>query len=324
MKNTPTPLERISRTVEQQVGLVEEEHQLGPVQVADLGQGLEQLGQQPHHEGREHPRTVGHVGQLQQGHDALARGVGAQQVVDVEGGLAEQPGHPLLLEFDQLAQQHPQGRLGHPAQFGHGRLAFVGAEELQHLAQVLEVDQQQPARVGPVEDEAEHAGLDVVEVQHLGQQGRPELRHRGPHRHPLGRIAGQGEQLDGGGVRVPGGLELLDAGGHLVGGLARLGHARHVPLHVGHEAGHAGVRQPPGQALDGLGLAGPGGPGDQPVAVQHGQRHGHLEAGVDLVPLDRPAERHRRLGEPVASGQPGKPFVHPPSSAPILDRCSIG
>jgi hypothetical protein len=140
----------------------------------------------------------------------------------------------------------------------------------------------------------------------------------------VGQLQQGHDALARGGVRVPGGLELLDAGRHLVGGLARLGHARHVPLHVGHEAGHAGVRQPPGQALGGLGLAGPGGPGDQPVAVQHGQRHGHLEAGVDLVSPDRPAERHRRLGEPVASGQPGKPFVHPPSSAPILDRCSIG
>src|SRR5829696_3603859 len=70
MKNTPHALgadqadrpldlvdERLGGAVEQQVGLVEEEHQLGPVEVADLGEGLEQLGQQPHHEGREHPRT---------------------------------------------------------------------------------------------------------------------------------------------------------------------------------------------------------------------------------------------------------------------------
>src|SRR5918995_618950 len=78
-------------------------------------------------------------------------------------------------------------------------------------------------------------------------------------------------------MRVPGGLELLDTGRDLV-----------------------------------VGLAGLGGPGDQPVRVQHGQRHGHLEAGVDLLALDRPAQPDRRLGEPVAGGQPGKPFVHPP------------
>jgi len=217
--------ERLGGAVEQQVGLVEEEHQLGAVQVADFGEGLEQLGQQPHHEGREHPRPVGHVGQFEQGHDPLARGVGAQQVVDVEGGRAEQAGHALLLQLDQLAQQHAQGRLGHPAELGHGLLALVGADELQHLAQVLEVGQEQAGRVGVVEDQAEHARLDVVEVQDLGQQGRPELRHRGPHRHPLGRVAGQRQQLDRGRVRIPGGLELVDAGLHLVAGLARLGHA---------------------------------------------------------------------------------------------------
>jgi hypothetical protein len=55
------------------------------------------------------------------------------------------------------------------------RLALVGAEEPQHLAQVLEVDQLQPARVGVVEHQAEHAGLDVVEVQDLGQQRRTVL-----------------------------------------------------------------------------------------------------------------------------------------------------
>jgi hypothetical protein len=44
--------QRLFRVVEQQVGLVEEEHQLGFVGIADLGQFLEQLRQQPQQEGR--------------------------------------------------------------------------------------------------------------------------------------------------------------------------------------------------------------------------------------------------------------------------------
>jgi hypothetical protein len=63
--------------------------------------------------------------------------------------------------------------------------------------------------------------------------------------------------------------------------------------HVGHEAGHPGVREAAGEAPDGLGLAGAGGSGDQAVPVQHGQRHRDLEAGVDLLALDRPAQPDR-------------------------------
>jgi hypothetical protein len=58
--------------------------------------------------------------------------------------------------------------------------------------------------------------------------------------------------------------------------------------------------------------SGAGGPGDQAVAVQHGQGRCDLEAGGHLLALDGPAQRGRRLGEPVAGGQPGKPLVHPP------------
>jgi hypothetical protein len=64
MKKTPTPLERTRRTtcsifsrrtwrhvVEEQVGLVEEEHEFGLGQVADLGEVLEEFGEHPQEEG---------------------------------------------------------------------------------------------------------------------------------------------------------------------------------------------------------------------------------------------------------------------------------
>jgi hypothetical protein len=44
--------QRLGRVVEQQVRLVEEEHQLRLVEIAHLGQRLEQLGEQPQQEGR--------------------------------------------------------------------------------------------------------------------------------------------------------------------------------------------------------------------------------------------------------------------------------
>jgi hypothetical protein len=50
--------QRRRRIVEQQVRLVEEEHQLRLVEVARFGQLLEQLGQQPEQEGRVQLRRV--------------------------------------------------------------------------------------------------------------------------------------------------------------------------------------------------------------------------------------------------------------------------
>jgi hypothetical protein len=57
--------ERLGCVVEEQVRLVEEEHQLRLVEVADLGQVVEQVRQQPHQEGGEHRRPVLHGRQLQ-------------------------------------------------------------------------------------------------------------------------------------------------------------------------------------------------------------------------------------------------------------------
>ena len=50
--------QRLGRVVEQQVRLVEEEHELRLVEVADLGQLLEQLGEQPEQEGRVEPAAL--------------------------------------------------------------------------------------------------------------------------------------------------------------------------------------------------------------------------------------------------------------------------
>ena len=50
--------QRLRRILEQQVRLVEEEHQLGLVEVADLGQLLEQLRQHPQQEGGVQARRI--------------------------------------------------------------------------------------------------------------------------------------------------------------------------------------------------------------------------------------------------------------------------
>ena len=53
------------------------------------------------------------------------------------------------------------------------------------------------------------------------------------------------------------------------GELAHLADAAQVALHVGHETRHAGLAEGFGQHLQGDGLAGAGGAGDEAVAVRH-------------------------------------------------------
>ena len=68
---------------------------------------------------------------------------------------------------------------------------------------------------------------------------------------------------------------LLELGFVASPGAARPGQ---VALDVGDEDGHAGLRELAREQLQGLGLAGPGGTGDQAVPVQHRQRD--LDTGV--------------------------------------------
>ena len=141
-KKTPTPLDRISRTVcaiasrnafdasvEQQVRLVEEEHQLRLVHVADLGQVVEQVGQQPHQEGGEQRRPVLQVRQLEQRDDALAVAL-LHQVGGVELRLAEERLGALVGEPDQRPQDHPGGGRGQPAEVLQVGLALVAGQVL--------------------------------------------------------------------------------------------------------------------------------------------------------------------------------------------------
>ena len=73
--------QRLRRIVEQQMRLVEEEHELGFRWVAGLGQFLEQLGQHPQQERRIQPRTLHQFVRGQDIDHAAAIPVGAHEVL---------------------------------------------------------------------------------------------------------------------------------------------------------------------------------------------------------------------------------------------------
>ena len=55
-------------------------------------------------------------------------------------------------------------------------LLAVLADEAEQRAQVVEVEQQEPAVVGQLERDLEHAGLRVVQLEDARQQGRAPSR----------------------------------------------------------------------------------------------------------------------------------------------------
>ena len=124
--------ECFGRVGEQQVCLVEEEHQLRLVDVADLGQIGEQIGQHPHQERREHHRPGGLIAEFKECDDSAALGVDAQQVGRFDLRLTEEGIAAFGLEVDQRAKDHPGGLRGHPTDRLQLHLALVTGQVGDH------------------------------------------------------------------------------------------------------------------------------------------------------------------------------------------------
>ena len=101
----------LRRIVEEKMRLVEEEHELGLVEIADLRQLLEQLRHQPEQEGGVEARIVHQLVGRQDVDDAAPVAVGAHQVLDVERRLAEELVALLVLEHEELALDRADGGL---------------------------------------------------------------------------------------------------------------------------------------------------------------------------------------------------------------------
>jgi hypothetical protein len=94
--------QRLRRVGEQQMRLVEEEDELRLLRIADLGQFLEELRQEPEQEHRVEPRRV-HQPVGHQHVDPAPPAVGGDHVGKRERGLAEEAGRALVLERQELA-----------------------------------------------------------------------------------------------------------------------------------------------------------------------------------------------------------------------------
>ncbi|SKY68404.1 Uncharacterised protein [Mycobacteroides abscessus subsp. abscessus] len=164
--------------------LVEDEDELGLVDVAHLGQELEQVGQDPHEERGEQHRVGGLVSQLEQCDDAAAVRREPQQVLRIELGLTEERIAACRFEIRQCTQNDSRGLRGDAADRLEFWLTLVAGQVGDHRPDVFEVEQGQPVLVGPVEDQAQRRFLSFVESQHLAEQNRPEGSDGRAYRHP--------------------------------------------------------------------------------------------------------------------------------------------
>ena len=277
----------LGRVGEQQVRLVEEEHELGLGLIADLGQRLPQLRQHPQQEHRIEPRLLHQLVGGEDVDDAAAVRRGAHEILDVERRQAEEMARALLLQHENAALDRADRGGRDVAVLGGQLLAALG-DVVDDGAQVGEVVERHLLVGSDAEGDVEHALLHLVELEHAAEQQRAHVVDGGADRVALlahhvpehGRI---------GFVLVALEAHLLDALLDERLGLADGRDAAKVALDVGGEHGDAGIREAFGQHLQRDRLAGAGRAGDEAVAVGEPQ----LEepgpvlalADVDLVVL---------------------------------------
>ena len=160
---------------------VEHEDELRLVEVANLGQVLEQLGQQPQQKARKQARLENQLIGGEHVDDAAAAEIGAEQIGQLERGLAEQRFAPFALEREQAALDRRDRLRADEAVFRRNVFSVVG-DEGEQRAEIVEVEQQQAAVVGQRERDFERAELRVAELENPAEQRRAELADRRANR----------------------------------------------------------------------------------------------------------------------------------------------
>ena len=288
-------LELLGGIREEQVGLVEEEHELGARRVANLGQSCEQVGQQVHDDGADQGWARENVTDAEQGDDAASGRIHAHQVGRVEAGGTEELAATLGLECGQGAQDDTGGGLGDAADGGQLLLAVLRCQEGDDSAQVGQVHELESLAVRPRKDQLQSLLLRRVQGQRASQQDRTEVRDLGTHGNTreLCIRPTQAQQLNRegrGGPRLTVGGR---AGQELVRADTGLGQARQVTLDIAQEHGGAVRGQALGEELERAGFARARRAGNQQVTVKHGQGHLGADAGHARSVLDEGADGNR-------------------------------
>ena len=103
------------------------------------------------------------------------------QIIEIQRRFAEKFVGALRFQCEQIALDRAGARGGNVAVLGFELIGVVG-DVLQHRAQIFQIEQQQPALIGDLENHVEHAFLRVVQVEQTTEQQRPHFRNRRAHR----------------------------------------------------------------------------------------------------------------------------------------------
>src|SRR5690606_29190634 len=161
--------ERGRRIIEQQVCLVEDEHQLGLLQIPHLGQVLEQLGKQPQQEAGIQLRLHDQLIRRQDADDATAAEVRTHQVAQLQRRLAKQTVSALALQRQQGALDGADGLRTDQAILAGNLLAIV-RQKAEQRPQVVQIEQEEALVIRQLEGNLQHPGLGVVELENAAQQ----------------------------------------------------------------------------------------------------------------------------------------------------------
>ena len=255
--------------LEEQMGFVKEESQLGLVQIARFGQHLVQLSEHPQHKGGVQQGMQEQFPALQNVHHAATVLIPVHPVGKIQIGLAEKQLAALILQLEQGALDGTDG-LGRNVAVAQFVFLGVVAHILHHGAQILQIQQQQAVVVGHPEDDAQHAALGLVEIQQPCQQFGAHLGDGGAHRMTQLAVHIKKPHRIGAVSEIPQ-PHVVDGAADVLGLHTGTAHTGQVALDIGQKHRHAHVAEAFGKHLEGHRFTGTGGTGDQAVAVGHGR-----------------------------------------------------
>ena len=143
---------------------VEEEDELGLVEIPYLRHRLVQLREHPEQKGRVNRRREHQFVGRQNVDVPAALFVRPHQIAETQCRLTKETIATALLERQQTALDRADACRGDIAVLGGDRFRVV-ADELEHRPQIFEIQQQQSLIVGIFERDLEHAGLGIVQTQ---------------------------------------------------------------------------------------------------------------------------------------------------------------
>ncbi len=273
------------------MGFVEEEHKLRKIHLSNLRKGGVKLREQPQEEGGIKLRLKHEAVCGQHIHDALSA-LALQEVIDVKVRFPEEFVRALVLKGKEGPLDSANRGRRHIAVLC-GVLRGVLPHEVEHGPKVLEVNEKKPVVVCDPENYIEDTGLGFVEVHQAPQHLRAHTRNGGTHGMSLLSVnvkKAHGAALELGILYAELRQSLLNEPGQP----PSLRNTAEVPLHVGHEAGHARLAEGFGEDLKGDGFTCAGGSGYESVAASHFALYG--DGAVGRMGYIKPAltVKHKR------------------------------